>query len=76
MKWTSVTLTDTTVRVHGDAAILTGIETLRGSAKGYVTGPRRLTDVWVKRGGRRHHRGRARNHSRGRRVRARRRRAR
>ena len=32
MKWTSLTLTDTKVRVHGDAAILTGIETLQGSA--------------------------------------------
>ncbi|HEY6213758.1 MAG TPA: nuclear transport factor 2 family protein [Vicinamibacterales bacterium] len=51
MKWTSFTLTDTKVRAYGDAAILTGVETLQGSAKGYVPGPRRLTDVWVKRNG-------------------------
>ena len=52
IKWTSNTLTDTKVRMYGDAAILSGIETLQGSAKGFVPGPRRLTDVWVKRNGR------------------------
>jgi ketosteroid isomerase-like protein len=52
VKWTSSTLTDVKVRVHGDAAILTGIETLQGTAKGYVPGPRRVTDLWVNRNGR------------------------
>jgi ketosteroid isomerase-like protein len=51
-KWTSTTLTDLKVRVYGDAAIVTGIETLQGSAKGFVPGPRRFTDVWVNRNGR------------------------
>ncbi len=52
LKWTSATLTDTKVRVFGDAAILTTVETLQGSAKGYVSGARRVTDVWVKRNSR------------------------
>jgi len=51
-KWTSSTLTDIKVRVYGDAAILTGVETLQGTAKGYVPGPRRVTDLWVNRNGR------------------------
>ena len=51
-KWTSVTLTDMKVRVYGNAAIATGLETLLGSGKGYVPGPRRFTDVWVNRNGR------------------------
>lgn len=52
LKWTSSTLTDVKVRVYGDAAILTGVETLQGTAKGYVPGPRRVTDLWVNRNGR------------------------
>ena len=51
-KWTSVTLTDMKVRVYGSAAIATGLETLLGSEKGFVPGPRRFTDVWVNRNGR------------------------
>ena len=52
LKWTSSTLTDVKVRVYGDAAIVTGVETLQGTAKGYVPGPRRFTDLWVNRNGR------------------------
>src|SRR5215813_9656862 len=51
LKWTSSTLTDVRVRVYGDAAIITGIDTLQGTAKGYVPGPRRFTDLWVNRNG-------------------------
>jgi hypothetical protein len=51
-KWTSVTLTDMKVRVYGGAAVVTGLETLLGSEKGFVPGPRRFTDVWVNRNGR------------------------
>jgi hypothetical protein len=51
MKWTSIGFDDLKARVLGDAAIVTGIETLAGTAKGYVAGPRRFTDVWLKRGG-------------------------
>ena len=52
LKWTSVALTETNVRVYGNAAIATGVETLQGSAKGFVSGPRRITDIWVNRNGR------------------------
>jgi ketosteroid isomerase-like protein len=51
-KWTAARLADAKVRVYGDAAIVTAAETLEGTAKGYTPGARRLTDVWVKRGGR------------------------
>ena len=51
MKWTSDVLTETKVRVYGDAAIVNAIETMQGAAKEYQPGPRRLTDVWVKRTG-------------------------
>jgi len=51
MKWTSITYSDLKARVYDNAAIVTGVETLAGTAKGYVPGPRRLTDVWVKRNG-------------------------
>jgi len=52
IKWTSVTVTDVNVRTYGDAAIRTQIETLQGTEKGYVPGPRQTTNVWVKREGR------------------------
>jgi hypothetical protein len=51
MKWTSISYADLKARVYDNAAIVTGTETLAGAAKGYVPGPRRLTDVWVKRNG-------------------------
>ena len=50
-KWTSDVLSETKVRVYGDAAIFTAIETLQGMSKGFQPGPRRITDVWAKRGG-------------------------
>jgi ketosteroid isomerase-like protein len=52
IKWTSDSMSDMKVRVFGDAAVVTGRETLQGTAKGYVPGPRRVTDIWVKRNGR------------------------
>ena len=51
MKWTSISYSDLKARIYDNAAIVTGVETLVGTAKGYVPGPRRLTDVWVKRNG-------------------------
>lgn len=51
VKWTSDVLTETKVRVYGDAAIFTAIETLQGTAKGFQSGPRRITDVWARRAG-------------------------
>ena len=51
-KWTSDIASDINVRVFGDAAIVTGLETIQGTAKDYAPGPRRFTDIWVKRNGR------------------------
>ena len=48
-KWNSAKLDDVNVRVFGDVAIVTGRVTLEGAQKGYVSGPRRFTDVFVKR---------------------------
>src|SRR5262249_18183790 len=39
------------VRFYGDTGIAAGIETLAGTAKGYVPGARRFTNVWIKRRG-------------------------
>jgi ketosteroid isomerase-like protein len=50
--WTTSTLADMKVRVIGDVAIVTGVQTLQGSAKGFIPGPRRFTDIFVKRNGR------------------------
>lgn len=49
--WTNSKIDDLRVRVYGDVAIVTGLNTLTGSAKGYVSGARRFTDVWVRRNG-------------------------
>ena len=35
----------------GKVAIVTGVQTLVGSAKGYVPGPRRMTDIFARRNG-------------------------
>jgi ketosteroid isomerase-like protein len=52
VKWTASKLDDLKVRVYGDVAVVTGVQTLTGSAKGYVSGARRFTNVWVRRNGR------------------------
>jgi len=51
-KWTDAKLSNLRVRIYGDAAVVTGNLMLTGSAKGYVSGPRLITDVWVRRDGR------------------------
>ena len=51
INWTSSAFDDAKARIYGDAAIVTGSETLVGTAKGYVPGARRITDIWVKRNG-------------------------
>lgn len=51
INWTSSAFDDAKARLYGDAAIVTGSETLMGTAKGYVPGARRITDIWVKRNG-------------------------
>lgn len=50
--WTAYKTDDSKVRIYRDVAVVTGLSTLTGSAKGYVSGPRRFTEVWVKRSGR------------------------
>ena len=52
MKWTAHKTENQKVRVYGDVAILTGVSTLSGSAKGYMSGPRNFTEIWVMRDGR------------------------
>jgi ketosteroid isomerase-like protein len=52
IKWTSTTQDDLKVRVYGDVGIVTGRQVLNGTAKGYVSGARRFTDIFVKRNGR------------------------
>jgi ketosteroid isomerase-like protein len=47
--WTGTKIDDLKVRIYGDVAIVTGLNTLTGSAAGYLPGARRFTDVWVKR---------------------------
>jgi ketosteroid isomerase-like protein len=49
--WTGSTFADMKVRIYGDVAVVTGIQTLAGTMKGYTSGARRITDLWVKRGG-------------------------
>ena len=51
-KWTASKLDSSKVRIYGDVAVVSGVQTLTGSAKGYVSGPRRITDLWVRRNGR------------------------
>jgi ketosteroid isomerase-like protein len=50
--WTAHKTDDLKVRVYGNVAIVTGLSTLTGSAKGYVSGGRRFTELWVRRNGR------------------------
>jgi ketosteroid isomerase-like protein len=52
IKWTDTKSDDVKVRTYGNVAVVTGQVTLSGSAKNYVPGPRRFTEIWVKRGGR------------------------
>jgi ketosteroid isomerase-like protein len=51
-KWTSSTFADLKVRVYGDVAIVTGVQTLLGTSQGYMSGARRITDLFIKRDGR------------------------
>jgi ketosteroid isomerase-like protein len=46
--WTSSKTDDLQVRVYGHVAVVTGVETLAGTSKGFVPGPRRFTEVWVR----------------------------
>ena len=52
MTWTAATLDDLEVKLFGDVGIVTGRLTMQGAAKAYASGPRRFTDIFVKRNGR------------------------
>src|SRR5438046_9523350 len=52
VQWTDSKFADLKVRIFGDVAVLTGRQTIQGTAKGYVHGPRRLTVIFVRRNGR------------------------
>ena len=52
IKWTGTKSSDLKVRTYGNVAVVTGQLTLTGSAKNYVPGPRRFTEIWVQRDGR------------------------
>ena len=52
IKWTGAKDDDVKARLYGNVAVVTGQVTLTGSAKHYVPGLRRFTEIWVKRGGR------------------------
>jgi ketosteroid isomerase-like protein len=51
IKWTGTKDDDVKVRMYGNVGVVTGQVTLTGSAKHYVAGTRRFTEIWVKRGG-------------------------
>jgi hypothetical protein len=51
IKWTDTKSDDLKVRRYGNVAVVTGQVTLTGSAKNYVPGPRRFTEIWVNRDG-------------------------
>ena len=51
VQWTDSKFADLKVRIFGDVAVLTGRQTIQGTATGYVPGPRRITDIFVKRSG-------------------------
>jgi uncharacterized protein (TIGR02246 family) len=52
IKWTEHKSDNVNVRMYGDVAVVTGVSTLTGTAKGYSSGARRFTELWVKRDGR------------------------
>src|SRR6185436_10620029 len=52
IKETGTKSDDLKVRTYGNVAVVTGQLTLTGSAKNYVPGRRRFTEIWLKREGR------------------------
>ena len=52
LKIVSITLEDTKVRIYGDAAVVTGVSTVKGTYKEQdISGKYRVTDVFVKQKG-------------------------
>jgi len=52
MTWTAARLDGMKVRVFGDVGIVTGRLIMEGRAANYASGPRRFTDIFVRRNGR------------------------
>jgi ketosteroid isomerase-like protein len=52
MTWTAARLDDMKVRLFGDVGVVTGRLIMEGRAANYASGPRRFTDVFVRRNGR------------------------
>jgi uncharacterized protein (TIGR02246 family) len=52
LNWTSHKISDSKIRMYHDVAVMTGTQTLTGTAKGYISGARRFTQLWVRRNGR------------------------
>ncbi len=50
--WTAHKNDDLKAHIYGNVAVVTGRSTLTGSSKRYASGPRRFTEVWLKRNGR------------------------
>jgi ketosteroid isomerase-like protein len=51
MTWRGARFEDLNVRLFGDVAVVTGRQIFEGTAKGYATGPRRMTDIFARRNG-------------------------
>jgi ketosteroid isomerase-like protein len=49
MMWSAARVEDTQVRLYGDVGIVTGRLTMVGRSAQYASGPRRFTDVFVRR---------------------------
>ena len=49
--WTGHKTDDLKARIYGNVAVVTGLSTLTGSSKRYASGPRRFTEVWLRRNG-------------------------
>ena len=52
MTWTAARLDDMKVRLFGDVGVVTGRLIMEGRAANYASGPRRFTDIFVRRHGR------------------------
>ncbi|MGI8496721.1 MAG: nuclear transport factor 2 family protein [Gemmatimonadaceae bacterium] len=50
--WTAHKTDELKARIYGNVAVVTGLSTLTGSSKLYASGPRRFTELWVRRNGR------------------------
>lgn len=52
MTWTAAHLDDMRAKIYGQVGVVTGRLTMKGRSARYASGPRRFTDIFVKRNGR------------------------